>query len=61
MERDPEAPRGGYTTKSYLSCLREGLLPYYRPRDIFMQDNARIHTSRTARAFFADYRINLIN
>jgi hypothetical protein len=35
MERDPDAPRGGYTMKSYLDALEEGLLPFYEPDYIF--------------------------
>jgi hypothetical protein len=29
MERDNEAPRGGYSTNSYIKSLEEGLLPIY--------------------------------
>lgn len=35
MERDPDAPRGGYTTKSYLNALKDGLLPFYEPDYMF--------------------------
>lgn len=47
MERDPSAPRGGYSSWSYQKVLEEGLLPYYQPGDIFQQDNAKIHQSKT--------------
>jgi hypothetical protein len=39
MER---APRGEYSSKSYISALTEGLLPHWRRSQQFMQDNARV-------------------
>jgi hypothetical protein len=45
MERDPDAPRYGYTSKSYIQALTEGLLPRWRRLQQFMQDNARVYTS----------------
>jgi transposase len=45
MERDPDAKRGGYSSNSYIKALREGLLPRWRQGQLFMQDNASIHTS----------------
>jgi transposase len=46
MERDFESKKHGYSGKSYTNTLEEGLIPQYRPGQIFMQDNARIHTSK---------------
>lgn len=43
LERDPAAPRGGYSAKSYQKALEEGLLPIYDGTRRFQQDNARIH------------------
>ncbi|KAK1244999.1 hypothetical protein MKX08_004628, partial [Trichoderma sp. CBMAI-0020] len=43
MERDPDAPRGGYSSKSYQNALSEGLLSVYDGTRLFQQDNARIH------------------
>lgn len=43
MERDPTAPRGGYSAKSYQNALEAGLLPIYNNSRRFQQDNARIH------------------
>jgi hypothetical protein len=45
MDRDPEALRGGYTAISYTNTLEEGLVPLYDGQ-VFMQDNAPIHTAR---------------
>ena len=60
MERDPDAPRGGYSSKSYIETLRKGLLPHWRRSQLFMHDNARIHTSRATRAFLAERGITPI-
>lgn len=43
MERDPDAKRQGYSAKSYLRTLEEGLLPHYDETRHFQQDNAGIH------------------
>ncbi len=57
MERDPTSPRGGYSTKSYIWALEEGLIPNYEGGRFFLQDNARIHTSRAAQAWFLENNI----
>jgi transposase len=61
MERDPDAPRCGYSSQSYIETLQEGLLPHYRRSQVFMQDNARIHTSRATRAWLALKRVRTID
>jgi hypothetical protein len=30
MERNSDAPRGGYSAQSYIEALKKGLLPHYR-------------------------------
>jgi transposase len=60
MERDPDAPHGGYSSQSYIQALTEGLLPHWRPSQQFMQDNARVHTARRTRAFLAEHHITPI-
>jgi hypothetical protein len=35
MERDPNIKRNGYSSWSYQKVLKDGLLPYYKPGDIF--------------------------
>jgi transposase len=57
MERDSTAANNGYTTSSYIQALEEGLMPYYKPLDIFVQDNARIHTSYRAKEWLMDHGI----
>jgi hypothetical protein len=60
MDRDFNTPKHGYSSQSYLKALRKGLLPYWRHTQLFMQDNARIHTSRVVRQFLTDHYINTI-
>lgn len=61
IERDPEAPRGGYTSRSYIWALEEGLLPEYKPRTFFQQDNAKIHMSKLVKEWFEKHRIWVID
>jgi hypothetical protein len=60
MDRDMDALKQGYSSKSYNEALTEGLLPYWRRSHVFMQDNARIHTSRAAMAFLRSHGITPI-
>jgi hypothetical protein len=46
MERDQDAPKNGYTSKSYVWALQEDLVPVYEPGDVFQQDDTRIHTAK---------------
>jgi transposase len=61
MTRDPNAPRNGYTAESYCQALEEGLLRNYHAGELFMQDNARIHTAARTREFLAVHKINNVN
>ncbi|KFA81999.1 hypothetical protein S40288_11696 [Stachybotrys chartarum IBT 40288] len=45
MEYDPDAPRGGYSAKSYQDILQEGLLPIYDGTQRFQQDNSSLHNA----------------
>jgi transposase len=60
MDRDFSAPKQGYSSKSYIMALTKGLLPHWRRSQVFMQDNARIHTSRAAMAFLRSHGITPI-
>jgi transposase len=60
MERDPSAKRKGYSSQSYIKTLTKGLLPRWKHSQHFMQDNARIHTSRAVVAFLARHHIRVI-
>lgn len=50
MERDEESLRKGYSANSYLQTLRDGLRPIYEG-ELFMQDNAPIHTASKSTAW----------
>lgn len=60
MQRDPDAPRGGYSAQSYIQALQQGLLPHWRPSQRFMHDNARIHTAQVVANFMANHEIQPI-
>jgi hypothetical protein len=45
IERDSNAKRNGYTSSLYIETLERGLLSYYRPGQIFQQDNALIYNA----------------
>lgn len=57
MRRDPTAKAKGYTAKSYLTILRDGLLPIYEPDMIYQQDGAPIHTAKITKQWFKDHGI----
>lgn len=61
MERDPDAPNHGYSAKSYIKALTKGLLRSWRRSQLFMQDNARIHTAAATRNFLREHHITTIN
>jgi transposase len=60
MERDLDAKNCDYSSQSYIQALRKGLLPHWRRTQLFMHDNACIHTSKVVREFLADHHINPI-
>jgi transposase len=60
MEHDPNAKRKGYSSQSYIKTLAKGLLPSLKRSQHFMQDNARIHTSRVVVAFLARLHIRVV-
>ena len=35
MERDPSVVKEGYSARSYIWALEEGLIPIYKPLDIY--------------------------
>jgi hypothetical protein len=59
MRRDPSAEQQGFTTRSYLEVLRDGLLPIILETDIYQQDGARIQTSKAAKAWFKRISIKI--
>jgi hypothetical protein len=57
MERDENSPRTGYTAESYIIALEDGLIPFYRPEEIFQQDNASIHQAKITQLWFEEHGI----
>lgn len=57
MDRDEDSQRNGYTARTYIWALEEGLLPYYTPRTIFQQDNAKIHKAFVTQSWFEHHGI----
>jgi DDE superfamily endonuclease/Transposase len=51
MMGDPEAARGGVTARRVVEAFDGNLRNLLRPGDIFMLDNARVHTARRTRNF----------
>ena len=60
MPRDADSGNNGYTARSYLMTLEEGLLPVYEPGRLFQQDNARIHTAYITQDWFETHGIWVI-
>lgn len=61
MRRDSDAERNGYTGRSYLWTLDEGLIPVYGPGQVFQQDNARIHLAGPVTDWFEEHGIWVID
>jgi transposase len=61
MERDPDAPKKGYSAKSYQNALLEGLIPIYEDWRYFQQDNARIHLTKGTPEFLKEHGIEYID
>jgi transposase len=62
MERNNNAPRGGYSAHSYIQALKKkGYLPYWRHSQLFMHDNVRVHTDAVTRKFLHEQHINTID
>ena len=60
MIRDEEAEQRGYTRRSYIWALEEGLLDIYEPGQIFMQDNAPIHHAHDIHDWFKRHGVWVI-
>ena len=60
MTRDPQAKKNGYSARSYIWALEEGLLPIYQEGQAFQQDNASIHTANITKVWFDAHGIELI-
>lgn len=52
---DPESPRGGVSARSILNVLQSELPTILEPGNIFMQDNARVHTAVLVQDWLRDF------
>jgi hypothetical protein len=57
ITRDKLAKHKGFSSRSYMQALQEGLLPVYDGTRHFQQDNASIHRSIVTEAFLAQNAI----
>ena len=57
MERDSLTPNNGFTHRSYLDVLEKGLMPFYKPGQIYQQDNAPIHKTPEVQRWFESHGI----
>lgn len=60
MTRDEDAPRKGYTARSYQKALQEGLIPHYDETRHFQQDNAKIHVCKSTEEWLQSRGISWI-
>ena len=60
MDRDPDAPRSGYTAQSYTETLEEGLKPHWRSSQLFMHDNASIQTAHATRDWLQRNQVRMV-
>lgn len=61
MKRDSSRRRAGCTAWSCLQALTEVLLPNYSAGELFMRDNARIHTARISQRWLKIHVIETID
>jgi len=61
MVRDEENKNHGYTVRSYISALDDGLLPIYQPGQSFQQDDAYIHISKMTKEWHEEHGIWVID
>ena len=60
LDGDSESRRGGITARVIVDLYRENLPSILEPGDIFMQDNAPVHTARIVRNLLQEIGITTI-
>lgn len=60
MDRDPSSDGGGYTSRSYIWAVQEGLLPIFPEDGVYQMDNAKIHTSKLTMETLNALDINIL-
>ena len=61
MERDPLAAKEGYSARSYVQALKEGLMPIYKPLDIYQMDNAPIHALNLIKEWLETHNVQTLD
>ena len=59
-ENDDESLRGGVTARTYLIMLKENLPVIMKDDNIFMQDNAPVHTAKIVKKWLKEIRYKLL-
>ena len=57
MERDLLAVKEGYSARSYIQALEDGLIPIYKPLDIYQMDNALIYISNLVKKWLETHSV----
>ena len=57
IERDILAQKEGYSARSYIWALEEGLIPIYEPLDIYQMDNAPIYISNLVKEWLETHGV----
>ena len=60
LKRDFESKKMGYSANSYIDVLEQNLTQFYEPGQIFMQDNAPIHTAKKVRLWFKMHGVKMM-
>ena len=60
MPGDPDSKHGGVTSAVYLEVLEDILPTLWEPGLEFMQDNAKIHTAKVIKTWFAEQGIVVV-
>lgn len=58
---DPDAPREGVSSDTYIKVLQEGLVPLYESGDLFVQDNAPIYKSGASMGWLEEQQIDTVD
>jgi len=57
IERDPLVVKEGYSAQSYIWALEDGLIPIYKPLDIYQMDNTPIYASNLVKEWLETHSV----
>ena len=61
MERDVLARKEGYSAQSYIWALEDGLIPIYKPLDIYQMDNTPSYTLKLVKEWLERNGVQTLN